>query len=106
MRLWNQHLPPNLRIVLINNGGGNIFRVLPGPDQYAEIGPYLETVTQFNARGICENFGVDYFMADNMDKLQNVLPQFYQDTGKTALLEIVTPAKEKVPKQSEIILNT
>jgi 2-succinyl-5-enolpyruvyl-6-hydroxy-3-cyclohexene-1-carboxylate synthase len=92
--LWNQHLPANLRIVLINNGGGNIFRVLPGPDRYAELGPYLETSHSYNARGISENFGVDYFMADQLDKLQNVLPQFYQDTGKTALLEIVTPAGE------------
>jgi 2-succinyl-5-enolpyruvyl-6-hydroxy-3-cyclohexene-1-carboxylate synthase len=92
--LWNQHLPANLRIVLINNGGGNIFRVLPGPDRYAELGPYLETSHSYNARGISENFGVDYFMADQLDKLQNVLPQFYQDTGKTALLEIVTPSGE------------
>lgn len=92
--LWNQHLPANLRIVLINNGGGNIFRVLPGPDQYVELGPYLETAHSFNARGICENFGVDYFMADDPDKLQNFLPQFYQYTGKPALLEIVTPAGE------------
>ena len=28
--LWHSQLPPNLRIVLLNNSGGEIFRVLPG----------------------------------------------------------------------------
>lgn len=28
--LWHRQLPPNLRIVLLNNSGGEIFRVLPG----------------------------------------------------------------------------
>lgn len=28
--LWHSQLPPNLRIVLINNSGGEIFRLLPG----------------------------------------------------------------------------
>ena len=28
--LWNINLPPNLRILVLNNGGGQIFRQLPG----------------------------------------------------------------------------
>jgi 2-succinyl-5-enolpyruvyl-6-hydroxy-3-cyclohexene-1-carboxylate synthase len=92
--LWNQHLSPNLRIILINNGGGNIFRILPGPDKFAEMEPYLETVHSFNAEGIAKNFGVPYFRADNMDSLRSIMKNFYADSGKPALLEIVTPAKE------------
>jgi 2-succinyl-5-enolpyruvyl-6-hydroxy-3-cyclohexene-1-carboxylate synthase len=92
--LWNQHLSPKLRIILINNGGGNIFRILPGPDKFAEMEPYLETVHSFNAEGIAKNFGVPYFRADNMDSLRSIMKNFYADSGKPALLEIVTPAKE------------
>jgi 2-succinyl-5-enolpyruvyl-6-hydroxy-3-cyclohexene-1-carboxylate synthase len=92
--LWNKHLSPNLRIILINNGGGNIFRILPGPDKFAEMEPFLETVHSFNAEGIAHNFGVQYFRADNMDSLSLQLNTFYADLGKPALLEIVTPGKE------------
>jgi 2-succinyl-5-enolpyruvyl-6-hydroxy-3-cyclohexene-1-carboxylate synthase len=92
--LWNQHLSTNLRIILINNGGGNIFRILPGPDKFAEMGPYLETVHSYRAGGIANNFGVQYFRADNMDSLRSRLKDFYSNLGKPALLEIVTPGKE------------
>lgn len=28
--LWNQYIPPYTRIIIINNGEGNIFRIIPG----------------------------------------------------------------------------
>ena len=28
--LWNNYIPKNFKIILINNGGGGIFRILPG----------------------------------------------------------------------------
>ena len=30
--LWQPQLPPNLRIVLLNNHGGGIFDIIEGPD--------------------------------------------------------------------------
>ena len=92
--LWNNHLPPSLRIILINNGGGNIFRVIPGPDRYEELEPYIETSHRFNAEGIAKNFGVNYYPAADQASLLKVLPAFYgpQNNNQPALLEIFTPA--------------
>jgi 2-succinyl-5-enolpyruvyl-6-hydroxy-3-cyclohexene-1-carboxylate synthase len=28
--LWNQYIPPYTRIIVVNNGEGNIFRIIPG----------------------------------------------------------------------------
>lgn len=92
--LWNQNLASNLRIVLINNGGGNIFRVLPGPDRYAEMEPYLETSHSLSAEGIAKNFNLPYFSASSEETLKEILPAFYAETGQPALLEIFTPAAE------------
>lgn len=92
--LWNQNLSGDFRIILINNGGGNIFRILPGPSQFAELEPYLETAHTFRAKGLTENFGLDYFSAENQEQLTAVLPEFFAETGKPALLEIVTPPVE------------
>ncbi|GAP43721.1 2-succinyl-5-enolpyruvyl-6-hydroxy-3-cyclohexene-1-carboxylic-acid synthase [Lentimicrobium saccharophilum] len=92
--LWNNHLPSSLRIILINNGGGNIFRVIPGPDRYEELEPYIETSHRFNAEGIAKNFGVNYYSAGDQPTLLKVLPGFYgkQNNNQPALLEIFTPA--------------
>lgn len=92
--IWNHNLSPRLRIVVINNGGGNIFRVLPGPDRYGELETFLETAHSFRTKGIAETFGVTYFRAGNADELSEALPEFYRNSGRPALLEIVTPAKE------------
>lgn len=92
--LWNHNLSPRLRIVVINNGGGNIFRVLPGPDRYGELETFLETAHSFRTKGIAETFGVTYFRAGNAEELRDVLPEFYKESGSPALLEIVTPARE------------
>lgn len=92
--LWNQQLPGNLRIILINNGGGNIFRILPGPDHYQELEPYLETAHNYNARGIAENFGVEYFHAESLEEINALFPVVFDVKTKPVLFEIVTPSIE------------
>lgn len=93
--LWNSNLSPHLRIILINNGGGNIFRVIPGPDNFEELEPFIETAHNLNAEGIVRNFGFNYHQANNQKELDQALPAFFatQDNNKPALLEIFTPNK-------------
>jgi 2-succinyl-5-enolpyruvyl-6-hydroxy-3-cyclohexene-1-carboxylate synthase len=31
--LWNNYIPKNFKIIVINNGGGGIFRILPGHEE-------------------------------------------------------------------------
>lgn len=91
--LWNHHLKPNFKIILINNGGGNIFRILPGPDKYPVMGPFLETAHSLHAKGLASNFGLSYFVASDERELKEVLPVFYEENDHPALLEICTPAE-------------
>lgn len=93
--LWNTKLPPNIKIILINNGGGNIFRFIPGPDRFAELEPYIEASHSFRAEGIAKNFGLSYYSADDAATLQAILPVFFGSENKNtpSLLEIVTPPK-------------
>ena len=91
--LWNHHLTPNFKIILVNNGGGNIFRILPGPDKYPVMGPFLETAHSLHADGLASNFGLDYFVASDEKQLGDVLSAFYAESLRPALLEICTPAE-------------
>ncbi len=90
--LWNVNLKPDFRIVVINNGGGNIFRILEGPSDFEQLEPYIETVHQFNVQGMAANFGLDYFQATDKQTLEEMLVRFYDYShGKAAILEIITP---------------
>jgi 2-succinyl-5-enolpyruvyl-6-hydroxy-3-cyclohexene-1-carboxylate synthase len=93
--LWNSNLSPLLRIILINNGGGNIFRVIPGPDNFEELEPFIETAHNLDVEGIVRNFGLNYHQAHNQEELNQALPDFFaaQENSKAALLEIFTPNK-------------
>jgi 2-succinyl-5-enolpyruvyl-6-hydroxy-3-cyclohexene-1-carboxylate synthase len=93
--LWNSHLSPRLRIVVINNGGGNIFRVIPGPDKYEELEAYIETTHNLNTEGLAKNFGVNYYPAHSQEQLENALQSFFkpQENSKPALLEVFTENK-------------
>lgn len=93
--LWNSHLSPNLRIIVINNGGGNIFRVIPGPDKYEELEDYIETTHNLNTEGLTKNFGLNYYAASSQEQLEAVLPSFFknQENNKPALLEVFTSNK-------------
>ena len=91
--LMNHHLGANLKIIVINNGGGGIFRFIPGPDTSPHLGAFFETKHQWTARKIAETFDVKYFMAEDDASLNKVLPDFYKANKQPALLEIFTPAK-------------
>lgn len=93
--LWNTSLPGNLRIILINNGGGNIFRVIPGPDRYEELEEFIETKHQFTAEGIASAFGLRYYKACNLETLEKALNAIFteQPDDGPVLLEVSTPAE-------------
>lgn len=90
--LWNANLPATLRIVLINNGGGNIFRIIDGPVGHEELEPYIETRHHLQAAGICSNFSIEYYHASDDEELKRKLPFFLapQESHRPALLEIIT----------------
>jgi len=89
--LWNKNLPKEFRIILINNGGGNIFRFIPGPNDTDVVEEYFETKHHIKSYALAETFGLDYWLIDDLENLDETLEHFYhQDTGRAKILEIDT----------------
>jgi len=92
--LWHHHVPANLSIILINNGGGGIFRIIEGPSSVPELEEYFETRHQLNAKNIAATFGLDYSSCSSFNELEELLPLLYVETAKASILEIFTPYEE------------
>jgi len=88
--LWNQYLPNNLRIILLNNHGGGIFRIIEGPNQQPELADYFETVQPMNAKNTASDAGLDYFFVKNQKELLENMAEFLNNCGKSKLLEVET----------------
>ena len=57
--LWNTHLPQNLHILLLNNGGGKIFEGLPIPDD-PRSRDFICGRHHANAEAACRQYGIRY----------------------------------------------
>ncbi|MGZ2368248.1 2-succinyl-5-enolpyruvyl-6-hydroxy-3-cyclohexene-1-carboxylic-acid synthase [Ancylomarina sp. YFZ004] len=89
--LWNKYLNKRLKIVLINNGGGGIFRFIPGPSDAPELEEYFETTQEYRADKLAETYGLDYFYADSLEALDQTLLDFYKADNRACILELKTP---------------
>lgn len=93
--LWNKHLTGNLKIILINNGGGGIFRIIPGPSSTNQLEQFFETKHDNRAEHICKAHNIAYLEAKNEAELEANLQKLYSiDDYRPALLEIITPGDE------------
>lgn len=89
--LWITPFPQNLKIILINNKGGSIFRIIDGPSSIDELEPFFEAKHNLNAEYIAKTFGLDYAFCDNEADLDESLKGlcFYKK-DKASLLEVST----------------
>jgi 2-succinyl-5-enolpyruvyl-6-hydroxy-3-cyclohexene-1-carboxylate synthase len=109
---WHNYSLSNLRIVLLNNHGGVIFKMIDGPGSLPEADEYFVTRQRLTAKKLCEEFGFDHLRLDNKRKVKNLVKDFFEFDGKTKILEIETDTlinkiifdnlKEKTKKSYEL----
>ncbi|QDO94725.1 2-succinyl-5-enolpyruvyl-6-hydroxy-3-cyclohexene-1-carboxylic-acid synthase [Formosa sediminum] len=90
--LWNNYIPADFRIIIINNEGGGIFRILPGHKNTENFDYYFETKHQLTAKQLAEMYKFEYQTASNEHELQSELNTFYNHSSSPKLLEIFTPS--------------
>ena len=91
---WNQHLTSNLRIIMINNSGGGIFKIIPGPASSNQLDHYFVAEHNYSAEYICKAFGIEYMKANSIEDIEEQMEEFYQinENGRPILMEIFTPS--------------
>jgi 2-succinyl-5-enolpyruvyl-6-hydroxy-3-cyclohexene-1-carboxylate synthase len=89
--LWNRYLKSDFRIIVINNDGGGIFRILPGQEDTETFETFFETRHTINIEDVCKTYQLEYELATNEIELENNLRKFFLKSEKPKLLEIKTP---------------
>ena len=87
--LWHSGERSRLKIVLINNGGGNIFKIIEGPSDSDALETLFEARHSLDARHIAAHFGIEYTTAHSVDELDDRLSDLFNTAG-CALLEVFT----------------
>jgi 2-succinyl-5-enolpyruvyl-6-hydroxy-3-cyclohexene-1-carboxylate synthase len=91
--LWNNYIPNNFKIILINNSGGGIFRILPGHEENEVFNTFFETTHHLDASHLAKMFQLNYYHALDDLGLNTVFNEFLSNNEQPALLEIFTPEK-------------
>ena len=92
--LWNNYIPKNFKIILINNGGGGIFRILPGHDETPVFNTFFETSHCLTAEHLAKMYDFNYLTASNENTLEENLKVLFSNDEKPTLLEVFTPTLE------------
>lgn len=89
---WINRAPSNLRVVVVNNAGGDIFNIIPGPASTNQLKKVFVSEHTFSAKGICEAYQLDFYSASSLEELDALLPAFFGPSSneRPAVLEVNT----------------
>ncbi|KQR95127.1 2-succinyl-5-enolpyruvyl-6-hydroxy-3-cyclohexene-1-carboxylate synthase [Chryseobacterium sp. Leaf180] len=99
--LWNQYIPPFTRIIIFNNGEGNIFKIIPGPGNANSntVDEFIATKHQKNAEFLAKHFGFGYVKVEDERTLDRVLENFFNPDSMPKILEVITQGKSNADIQ-------
>jgi len=90
--LWVDEVAENLKIMVINNGGGGIFRIISGPGIADELEKFFETSTHSSIEKLARHYKWDYLAATDKTTLEKAWEDFFNPAKGRIILEVFTDA--------------
>jgi 2-succinyl-5-enolpyruvyl-6-hydroxy-3-cyclohexene-1-carboxylate synthase len=88
--LWTSPFPQNLKIILIQNHGGGIFQIIPGPANSPLRAQYFEATHQKSPGKIAEGYGFEVQYLSDKSQLEDSISTFLARTDGPQIIEIKT----------------
>ena len=101
--LTTGQVPSNLKIVLMDNGGGTIFNFIKGTRSSSITADYLAISHQYNVDKIAASAGIKVFYASNEVELRTELKHFFQHNFEPAMLVVKTDSNESAQVFTEFL---
>ncbi len=90
---WHGFDLSNLRIIILNNHGGGIFRMIKGPKNQPDYEKLFETEQKLTAENTCRDFGFEYHPCHEAQDLNHVLRDFFNVSDQCKVLEVFSDSK-------------
>jgi len=87
--MWNNYLGGNLKIIVMNNNGGNIFKFIGDSTLMADCETFFTTPHHVNIKSLVEAYGLDYIGCNQIESLDDNLITLF-NSKKATVLEIFT----------------
>ncbi|MEM1138129.1 MAG: 2-succinyl-5-enolpyruvyl-6-hydroxy-3-cyclohexene-1-carboxylic-acid synthase, partial [Bacteroidota bacterium] len=95
---WNKYHLPNLRILLLNNKGGAIFRMISGPDKTAAFEDFFITSQQNTAKDIASLHQLKYVEIAERESFLKHIIDFTDPTAQKPCIIEITEKQEHAKK--------
>ncbi len=92
--LWNKNFPKNLKIIVLNDQGGGIFRLLDGPSRMPFFGEFSVTNHPVDLQHLAGAFGLKHLFVSDIIGLKTALATLFSGDTGPALLEVNTTKSE------------
>ncbi len=92
--LANRCIPERLKVIVICNSGGGIFHFIKATRNLDIVRECFDEPCNFPAEKTAEAFGFSYFEAKEEPTLRQVLPQFFSEEDRPAMLAVFTSAEK------------
>lgn len=92
-----------VKIIVMRNGGGGIFRFIPSTRGLAVCEKFLSCDFKLPLHNICDGFDIEYFRASSIEELAETLPAFIAETSRACLMEVVTPPQMSADILSQLL---
>lgn len=92
--LWNKDFPSNLKIIVLNDGGGGIFRLLDGPDQMDFFEEFSVTHHPVSLELLSQSFGKSFQRVSGLEELHAQMESFFTGGSALSVLEVDTSSAE------------
>jgi 2-succinyl-5-enolpyruvyl-6-hydroxy-3-cyclohexene-1-carboxylate synthase len=89
---FHQHMPKNLKIIVVNNAGGNIFTIIPGPKTTGKSSVFFEAPQKASIELLSQTYGLNYLFAGDEQQL-NLQFEKLKNAHKATVLEVKTPGE-------------
>jgi len=89
--LWNNYIGDNLKIIVMNNNGGNIFRFIGDKELMKNSLDFFTTPHQVKIKPLVEAYGLVYLACNKTEDLATSINTLL-NASKATVLEIFTDA--------------
>lgn len=96
-------ISPRLKIAVLNNGGGGIFRCVASTRDLDELDEYFACHTNLPLPSLARAYGFAYFEADSSATLKKTWAEFQNEARRPAILNIITDSATSAALLRQII---